>query len=82
MKESILMFALLLFTLQLPGQAKTYSKAATKPVMAKCPVTGLEHHVKPGDAWSQYKGKNYSFCCPACKTKFDADPEKYLNKAL
>jgi PKD repeat protein len=28
---------------------------------------------------SEYKGKTYYFCMSGCKTKFDADPEKYIN---
>lgn len=28
-----------------------------------------------------YKGTIYYFCCPACITKFKADPEKYIKRA-
>ena len=28
-------------------------------------------------ATSEYKGKTYYFCSPACKTVFDKNPEKY-----
>lgn len=27
---------------------------------------------------SEYKGKTYYFCSPACKVKFDVQPEQYL----
>lgn len=43
------------------------------------PVCGMT--VDPGTAkggTSVYKGQSYFFCNPKCKTKFDADPEKYL----
>ena len=29
---------------------------------------------------TEYKGKKVYFCCPGCKEKFEADPEKYLGK--
>lgn len=29
---------------------------------------------------SKYKDKDYYFCTRPCKEKFDADPEKYINK--
>ena len=34
----------------------------------------------PGAARRQsvYRGTTYSFCNPKCKSKFDADPERYL----
>jgi YHS domain-containing protein len=49
--------------------------------VATCPVTG-ERVADPSKApKSEYKGKTYYFCCPACKPKFDADPEKYLKKS-
>jgi YHS domain-containing protein len=28
----------------------------------------------------EYKGKKVYFCCPECKAKFNADPEKYVAK--
>ena len=28
---------------------------------------------------SVYKGENYYFCSPYCKTEFDNNPEKFLN---
>lgn len=43
-----------------------------------CPVTGKEVKNLETAAKSEYKGKTYYFCCPACKEKFDKDPEKYV----
>ena len=54
---------------------------AKKPAVgtkAKCPVTGEEFTVSKDTPISHYKGKYYAFCCPSCKPKFDANPEKYL----
>lgn len=47
---------------------------------ARCPVMGNVFTVSVDTQRSQYKGKHVAFCCPGCKPKFDADPEKYLNK--
>lgn len=46
--------------------------------MDKDPVCGMEVDEKTAAATSEYKGKKYYFCAPACKKAFDADPEKYL----
>lgn len=43
------------------------------------PVCGMK--VDPASAKggsTSYKGQNYYFCNPKCKTKFDADPESFL----
>jgi len=42
-----------------------------------CPVMGnpIDKNV-----FVEYKGKKVYFCCPDCKAKFDADPEKYIAK--
>ncbi len=60
-------------TQALPGaQAKDDKPQVT------CPVTGEPVKDLAKAAKSVYKGKTYYFCCPACKPKFDKDPEKYL----
>jgi len=46
-----------------------------------CPVTGEPVSDPSKAAKSEYKGKTYYFCCPACKPKFDANPEQYLKKS-
>jgi len=42
-----------------------------------CPVMGnpIDKNV-----FVEYKGKKVYFCCPDCKAKFNADPEKYIAK--
>jgi YHS domain-containing protein len=32
------------------------------------------------EIFTEYKGKKVYFCCPVCKEKFEADPEKYISK--
>ncbi|MBN8538942.1 MAG: heavy metal translocating P-type ATPase [Parachlamydiales bacterium] len=47
------------------------------------PVCGMK--VNPATAKggsSSYNGKEYFFCNPKCKTKFDANPQSYLNPNL
>ena len=42
------------------------------------PVCGMA--VSRGDVSgeSEYQGKPYYFCSPACKERFDADPARYV----
>ena len=49
--------------------------AATDPVcgMTVDPANSRHHH--------KYKSRDYVFCSGGCRSKFVADPEKYLNKA-
>lgn len=42
----------------------------TCPIMAGNPIDK--------NLFTEYKGKKVYFCCPACKPKFEADPEKYI----
>ncbi len=46
--------------------------------MATDPVCGME--VEPEDAagTSEHDGQTYHFCSPACKQKFDAEPQRFL----
>jgi len=47
--------------------------------MAKDPVCGMEVDEKTAQHKSEYGGNTYYFCCPGCKSKFDKEPEKYIN---
>lgn len=42
------------------------------------PVCGME--VPATGLHSSYGGEEFYFCCPGCKTRFEAGPEKYLAK--
>jgi len=44
------------------------------------PVCGMKVKPEKAAASYEYKGKSYFFCCPGCRTKFEADPDKFLNK--
>ncbi len=68
--------------------ATTAPKAATADVKApgdaklgdttRCPVSGEEFVVTENSPHVEYQGKTYYTCCPHCKEKVEADPEKYL----
>jgi YHS domain-containing protein len=57
------------------------TKAATETAAAGeqtiCPVMGNPINK---DIFVEYKGKKVYFCCPECKAKFEAEPEKYIAK--
>ncbi len=42
------------------------------------PVCGMEVDPATARHHSEHAGARYVFCCNGCKTKFDADPAKYL----
>jgi len=58
----------------------------------KCPVCGRELEIgsevakqfgavrSAPRATCTYEGKEYFFCCKACKKEFDAEPEQYSKK--
>ncbi len=60
------------------GNWFAHDKKPTVGMWVKCPVMVGKFKVKESTSFSKYKGKWYAFCCEECKTKFDADPEKYL----
>jgi len=42
-----------------------------------CPVMGA---AIDKTLFAEYQGKKVYFCCPGCKEKFEAEPEKYIAK--
>jgi Cu+-exporting ATPase len=57
-----------------------HSQGKGAMTMAKDPVCQMDVEPKHAPAQSQYQGQAYYFCAVGCKTKFDADPRKYLGK--
>ncbi|MGH9998304.1 MAG: YHS domain-containing protein [Nitrosopumilaceae archaeon] len=45
--------------------------------MARDPVCGMEVDERTSTAKSKVGGKEISFCCPHCKSRFDKDPSKF-----
>ncbi len=46
--------------------------------MAKDPVCKMNVDEKTAKFKSSHGGKEYYFCCAACKTSFDKNPGKYV----
>jgi len=46
--------------------------------MAIDPVCMMEVDENRSKYGTRYKGRNYHFCNPGCKKKFDEDPERYI----
>ena len=47
--------------------------------MAIDPVCKMQVNEQKAAGKSDFEGKTYYFCAPVCKTKFDQNPQKYLN---
>jgi len=58
-------------------EAKKTTAAAATLEQTICPV--MENPINK-QYFTEYKGKKVYFCCPDCKAKFEAEPEKYLAK--
>ena len=68
--------------------AETHEGQGTAPVSfdspppvgtrARCPVMGHDFVVTESTPRSEYNGRFYVFCCPACKPRFDANPNEFL----
>ncbi|MHC4122647.1 MAG: YHS domain-containing protein [Planctomycetota bacterium] len=57
--------------------AETKEVTSAKIEQKTCPVMGNPINK---NLYTEYKGKKVYFCCPGCKPKFEADPEKYVTK--
>ncbi len=57
------------------------SKKKSESLLVTDPVCGMQIDPKTAKGGSStFQGMDYFFCNPKCKTKFDAEPEKYLTK--
>ena len=45
-----------------------------------CPVMGTDTVVEPNTTYSDVDGKRYYYCCPGCKSQFEADPASFISK--
>jgi Cu+-exporting ATPase len=50
--------------------------------MDKDPVCGMTVTRDELGGETAYQGKTYYFCSPACKQRFDADPQRFLLQRL
>lgn len=58
-----------------PGHPHAHAHAVH---MAKDPVCGMDVDPHTATLKADYRGITYYFCAPGCRTKFIANPEKYL----
>src|SRR5579871_6516178 len=62
--------------------AKTESNKTADPnKTARDPVCGMSVNPETSKHRFDYKGTTYHFCCNGCRTKFEADPLKYLDQS-
>ncbi|OHB80462.1 MAG: hypothetical protein A2Z25_03710 [Planctomycetes bacterium RBG_16_55_9] len=59
-------------------QTGTEAETASMTEQTTCPV--MEGNKINKAIFTEYKGKKVYFCCPECKPKFEAEPEKYIAK--
>lgn len=45
---------------------------------AKDPVCGMSVTIEGAQHKTEHQGQTYYFCCDGCRTKFEANPQKYL----
>lgn len=79
---SVVSNALLLGRYQ-PKRLETESESIESqngPTIAVDPICKMDVPIATATLVSEYKGKNYYFCSPYCKTTFDANPEQYENQ--
>ena len=60
------------------GQGGSPSSAREQPRDATDPVCGMSVTLAGARHHADVKGRKYYFCCAGCRTKFLADPERYL----
>ena len=53
---------------------------AAEAAMVKDPVCGMTVNAQTTPHRAEYQGQTYYFCCAGCRTKFIADPQRYLGK--
>jgi len=59
-------------------KAAQKASAAAQPAAVRDVVCGMNIDPATAAATSQYEGVAYYFCASICKTRFDADPRRYL----
>ena len=64
------------------GVIRGFAHLWEEVTMTKDVVCSMQVDEKTAQNKSEYKGKTFAFCSPACKTKFDQKPEAYASKAV
>jgi P-type Cu+ transporter len=58
-----------------------HGSRAEDHTIARDPVCGMKVDPATSKHRLDHRGETFHFCCAGCRTKFAADPEKYLNKS-
>ncbi|MEO8588621.1 MAG: heavy metal translocating P-type ATPase [Flavobacteriales bacterium] len=58
-----------------------HSHSGHAPHLMKDPVCGMDVDPKTAKYTSEQEGNTYYFCSAGCKTRFDAEPTRYLKKS-
>jgi Cu+-exporting ATPase len=61
------------------GHHHSHHDHAAHAHMAKDPVCGMDVDPHTAKHRAEHGGHSYYFCCNGCRTKFAADPDKYLS---
>jgi len=62
------------------GHSHTAASPGVAPGMAKDPVCGMDVDPHTAKFRADHGGRTYYFCAAGCRTKFIADPDRYLGK--
>ncbi|MDX1469207.1 MAG: XdhC family protein [Acidimicrobiia bacterium] len=54
--------------------------ASAKPATAIDPICGMEVAADESSRPFEYRDETYYFCCPACRSTFESDPETHLRR--
>jgi len=57
------------------GERPLEREASTATINTKCPVAGKA--VEADSPTTRFRGRTVALCCDTCKTKFEAEPDKY-----
>ena len=49
-------------------------------MVAKDPVCGMQVNERQARLTAEHNGREYYFCSPDCKKKFEQDPERYARQ--
>ena len=63
-----------------PGLRKDFAaEPGAQPEDAVDPVCGMTVEVAGARHVAGYEGRDYYFCCPGCKRRFEAEPGQYVS---
>ncbi len=60
------------------GAPKSFEAMPAVGTQATCPVSGETFTVAEGSQHAVHEGRTYVFCCPGCKSKFEANPAAFI----